>query len=192
MGCSSPCSRITTRSILALRSRAAEAPLCHPRRQFRSLSTTVRCPSRRALHHCAIHSREMLHPLGVVRLGVVVRTWRRIEEVAESSFGRGKRLRSACNLPARLVSRRSRSTDVYAVPFNISFISSCKFLFFPSLHSSFLVRFPIACTSDRPQYASYNNPSLRFTISHCGPFFSRPKLLPKECRTPFALHLCMV
>jgi hypothetical protein len=56
---------------------------------------TVRCPSRRALHHCAIHSRERLRPLGAASLEAVVRTWRRIEEVAESSFGRGKRLRSA-------------------------------------------------------------------------------------------------
>jgi len=90
-GCSCHCNRIITRRTLVARSRAAEAQWGRPHKQSHLLSMTLPLPNRRTLRRNVIHSLEIRRLVGVARRQVVVRTWRRTEEAAESSFGRVER-----------------------------------------------------------------------------------------------------
>jgi len=127
LGCSCPCNRIITRRTLGARSRAAE-PLWHrPCKRFRLLSMTLQLPSRRTLRRSVIHFLEIRRLLGVA-LPQVVRTWRKTEEAAESSFGRGEHysvvqhhMASATGQCQRTSLSSPRANFSFPSPFHTSF-----------------------------------------------------------------------
>jgi hypothetical protein len=97
------------------------------------------------LRRNAIRSLEIRRLVGVARRQVAVRTWRRTEEAAESSFGRVETRLCRTTLPLRLRLGRSCATDVLhqyqrtsfsSLRANFSFLSS-----FPL--KPFFVRFRI-------------------------------------------------
>jgi len=113
----------------------------------------------------------MPHPLGAARLEVVVRTWRRIEEAAESNFGRGKRLRSARNYRVWFLVdlvlatfTQCHSTSLSSLPANFSFF---PFLTFQLFDPDFQSHAPLIDLN----YASYNNPSCDSRFHIMGLFF---------------------
>jgi len=116
----------------------------------------------------------MPHPLGAARLEVVVRTWRRIEEAAESNFGRGKRLRSARNYRVWFLVdlvlatfTQCHSTSLSSLPANFSF---SPFLTFQLFDPDFQSHAPLIDLN----YASYNNPSCDSRFHIMGLFFRGP------------------